>query len=92
MTIILHDPTAELSPTMRPRRKPPTSLDGKIVALFDIGKPRSNEFLDGLDAQMSERGVSTMRFAKPTNTRTAPIETLQAVAAEADVVVIALSD
>ena len=92
MTIILHDPTAELSPTLRPRRRPPTSLNGKTVALFDIGKPRSNEFLDGLEGLMSERGVKTARYGKPTNTRTAPRETLQAVATEADVVVVALSD
>ena len=92
MTIILHDPTAELSSTLRSRRTPPASLDGKIVALFDIGKPRSDEFLDSLEAVLSQRGVKTARYAKPTNTRTAPIETLQAVSSEADVVVIALSD
>lgn len=92
MTLVLHDPTGELSSTQRPRRKPPATLDGKIVALFDIGKPRSDEFLDSLEAHMSERGIGTARYAKPTNTRTAPIETLQAVATEADVVVLALSD
>ena len=92
MTIILHDPTAELSSTLRPRKTPPRSLEGKTVALFDIGKPRSDEFLDSLESLMSERGVTSKRYAKPTNTRTAPIETLQAVAAEADVVVVALSD
>ena len=92
MTVVLHDPTAELSPTQRPRRKPPASLDGKVVALFDIGKPRSDEFLDGLEGLMSERGVKIARFAKPTNTRTAPVETIQAIASDADVVVLALSD
>lgn len=92
MTIVLHDPTAELSSTMRPRREPPASLDGKVVALFDIGKPRSDEFLDALDTLMSARGIRTARYAKPTNTRTAPVETLQAIATEADVVVVALSD
>ena len=92
MTIILHDPPAALSSTLRPRQPPPRSLEGKTVALFDIGKPRSDEFLDSLESLMSERGVTSKRYAKPTNTRTAPIETLQAVAAEADVVVVALSD
>ena len=77
---------------MRPRRTPPACLDGKVVALFDIGKPRSDEFLDALDVLMSERGIKTARYAKPTNTRTAPIETLQGIAAVADVVVVALSD
>ena len=92
MTVTLHDPTAELASTQRPRRTPPQSLEGKVVALFDIGKPRSDEFLDSLDALIVERGVQTARFAKPTNTRTAPVEVLQAIAAEADVVVVALSD
>ena len=77
---------------MRPRRTPPDSLDDKIVALFDIGKPRSDEFLDALEVQMSQRGIKTARYAKPTNTRTSPIETLQAIAADADVVVVALAD
>ena len=92
MTIILHDPTAELSSSVRPRRTPPASLDDKVVALLDIGKPRSDEFLDGLEVLMAERNVRTKRYAKPTNTRTAPTATLQAIATEADVVVIALSD
>jgi len=92
MTLTLHDPTAELSSIQRARRTPPAALNGKTVALFDIGKTRSDEFLDSLEALMSQRGVKTARYAKPTNTRTAPIETLQAVATEADVVIVALSD
>ncbi len=92
MNMQLHDPTAELSPIRRPRRAPPESLDGKVVALFDIGKPRSDEFLDSLEKLLSERGVRTARYAKPTNVRTAPVDTLQAIATEADLVVAALSD
>jgi hypothetical protein len=92
MTVTLHDPTAELAPSQRPRRQPLDSLDGKIVALFDIGKPRSDEFLDSLEAEMSKRGIRTVRFGKPTNTRTAPVETLQAVATQAEAVVMAVSD
>ena len=92
MTIVLHDPTAELTSSIRPRLAPPASLDGKTVALLDIGKPRSDEFLDGLECLMAERSITTRRYAKPTNTRTAPIATLQAIASQADVVVIALSD
>ena len=92
MAVTLHDPTAELVSAQRPRRQPLESLDGKTVALFDIGKPRSDEFLDRLEAEMSKRGIRTARYGKPTNTRTASIETLQAVATQAEAVVLALSD
>ena len=92
MSLQLHDPTAELSPTRRPRRAPPKSLDGKVVALFDIGKTRGDEFLDYLEALLKQRGIKTARYAKPANVKTAPVETLQTVTTEADVVVAALSD
>ena len=39
----LRDPTAESSPVRRPRLVPPSSLDGKTVALMDIGKSRGAE-------------------------------------------------
>jgi hypothetical protein len=89
---VLYDPTAELTPTLRPRRVPPASLDGKTVALLDIGKTRSDEFLDHLQRLLDERGIQTARYAKSTNTRTAPVELLQTIAVEADVVVSALAD
>jgi hypothetical protein len=92
MSLQLHDPTSELSPTRRPRLTPPKSLDGKLVALFDIGKTRSDEFLDSLEILLTDCGVKTARYAKPTNAKTAPIETIQAVATEADLVVSALAD
>ena len=38
----MRDPTAETSPVKRPRRPPPTSIEGLTVALFDIGKTRSD--------------------------------------------------
>ena len=88
----LHDPTAELSPMQRPRCTPPASLDGKTVALLDIGKTRSDEFLTHLERLLTERGIKTARYAKPTNTRVAPTEILQKIAVEADVVVSALAD
>ena len=88
----LHDPTAELSPTMRPRRSPPESLEGRVVALQSIGKRFSAEFLDHVEARLNERGIQTMRTAKTTNARRAPVELLQKIATEADVVVQALAD
>jgi hypothetical protein len=88
----LRDPTAETSAIKRPRVKPPASLAGLTVGLFDIGKTRSNEFLDQVEKRLAQRGLKTRRYAKPTNAKVAPIEVMQQVVSEADAVLIALSD
>ncbi len=88
----LRDPTAETSAIKRPRVKPLASLDGRTVALFDIGKTRSDEFLDQVEKRFAEQGFRTRRYAKPTNAKVAPVEVIQKVATEADAVLIALSD
>ena len=88
----LRDPTAETSAIKRPRVQPPASLEGLTIALFDIGKTRSNEFLDQVEKRLAERGLKTKRYAKPTNAKVAPVEVMQQVVAEADAVLIALSD
>ena len=92
MTTVLHDPTSERSPLMRPRVAPPDSLDGKTVALFDLGKIRSDEFLDALEVRFVERGIQVLRAAKPTNATPAPPEIIQEVAHKAHVVVEAVAD
>ena len=88
----LRDPTAESSPVRRARLAPPLSLDGKVVALMDIGKARGAEFIDRLEGHFRQAGVATRRYRKPTNTKVAPVELLQKIAAEAQLAVIALSD
>lgn len=88
----LLDPTAETAPAIRPRRAPPPSLDGLTLGMLDIGKSRGSTFLDRLEAHFSERGITVKRYAKPTNTRTAPVDLAQTIAQEVDVVVDALSD
>ena len=92
MSSTLRDPTAETSPTRRARLAPPASLEGKTVALMDIGKSRGKEFLDRLEGHFKAAGVSTKRYAKPTNTKVAPVAVMQKIAAEAQLAVIALSD
>ncbi len=92
MATPLRDPTAEFTPLLRERQTPPESLDGKTIALLDIGKARSREFLDRLEQQFQEQGLLTRRYAKPTNTKVAPVDVVQKIATEADVVVSALSD
>ena len=91
-TTTLLDPTGEQSPLQRPRRTPHASLKGKTIALMDIGKTRSDEFLDYLEEALTREGLKTARFSKPTNTKVAPTETLQRIAEEADVLVEALAD
>ena len=88
----LRDPTAETSPTRRARQSPPPSLEGKTVALMDIGKSRGKEFIDRLEGHFKKAGIATKRYAKPTNTKVAPLAVMQQIAAEAQLAVIALSD
>jgi hypothetical protein len=90
--VVLRDPTAETSGAMRPRVPPPVTLAGVTVALLDIGKMRGDEFIDRLAILLTERAIATRRFRKTTNTRTAPVETLQEIATSCGAVVIALSD
>jgi RNase P protein component len=91
-TTTLRDPTAEAASVARARRMPPATLDGSTIGLMDIGKMRGDEFIDRLEQLFVADGRKVRRYRKPTNTRTAPVEMLQAIAAECDVVVIALSD
>lgn len=92
MTLLLRDPTAEISSELRPRHTPLESLDGKCVALLDIGKMRGDEFIDRLETLFKELGVATKRYKKPTNTRVAPTETIHDITLNCHAVVIALSD
>jgi hypothetical protein len=92
MTAWMRDPTAETSALQRSRRVPPPTLDGLTVGLFDIGKTRSDEFLDQVELRLQERGIRTRRYAKPTNAKVAPVDVIQRVVAEANVVLIGLSD
>lgn len=91
-TVTLHDPTSETAPATRPRCSPPASLDGRTVALFDIGKARADEFLDHLEKRLAARGIATARFAKPTNAKPATTAVLDSIASDAHVVVEALAD
>ena len=90
--IQLLDPTAETASVRRERCSPPPSLEGVTFGLLDIGKARGNTFLDRLESNFEGRGLAVKRYAKPTNTRTAPIDLAQTIAEEVDVVVDALSD
>ena len=91
-SVVLYDPTSEFTAATRTRRPPPDSLEGQVVALFDIGKIRSDEFLDHVATLLDARGVANFRIGKPTNAKTAPVDVLQQTASRASVVVMALAD
>ena len=89
---VLRDPTPELSSLLRARTTPPRTVQGKTVALMDIGKMRGDEFVDRLEQLFTQAGIATRRYKKPTNTRTAPVAMIQDISEHCDLVVIALSD
>ncbi len=86
------DPTAERQPVARSLAPRPAGLDGKVVGLLDISKPRGDVFLDRLETLLSERGVRTLRFRKPTFTKVAPVDLRHEIATKCDVVIEALAD
>ena len=91
MTTLL-DPTGERGSVDRPRAPRPPGLDGKIVALLDISKPRGEVFLDQLAARLVARGVTVRRYAKPTFTKPAPADLRRKIIEECDAVIEALAD
>ena len=91
MTVIL-DPTAERSPTIRPRLIRPERLDGLTIGILDIAKARGDIFLNRLAERLREQGHAVRQYAKPTNTRPAPLPLRQQMASEVNVVIEGLSD
>lgn len=89
---ILLDPTAENAPAQLARLARPDSLEGKVVGLLDISKPRGNVFLDRIEEQLAALGITVNRYSKPTFTRPAPTALKQQIAAEVDVLVEGLAD
>jgi hypothetical protein len=91
-TIILLDPTAERSPEFRQRLKRPKDLKGITIGLLNISKPRGDVFLDEVEKQLTERGLHTRRYQKPTFARVAPLELRQEIRSQCEVVIEALAD
>lgn len=68
------------------------ALDGKVVGLLDISKPRGDKFLDRLEERLVEKGATVKRFAKPTFTKPAPVDLRHEIATNCDAVIEALAD
>ena len=86
------DPTAERTPVDRSRAPRPASLEGRVVGLVDISKPRGDVFLDHLDGLLTDRGLRVLRFRKPTFAKVAPVDLRHEISTKCDVVVEALAD
>jgi hypothetical protein len=86
------DPTAESSPSTRPRLARPEQLEGLKVGLLDISKPRGDVFLDRLESLLSDRGIEVRRYMKPTVAKPAPVPLRQQIVGEVDVVIEGLAD
>lgn len=91
MTTLL-DPTGERSPGTRERAPRPGSLEGRTVGLLDITKARGDLYLDRLAELLEARGLTVLRFAKPTFTKPAPIDLRHEISTKCDVVIEALAD
>lgn len=89
---ILLDPTGELAPARREAQPRLAGLDGRTIGLLDISKPRGDVFLDHLEAKIRERGGEVIRYAKPTFTKTAPVDLRHEIATNCDAVIEALAD
>ncbi|CAN5483224.1 hypothetical protein BH18ACT1_BH18ACT1_00490 [soil metagenome] len=89
---VLLDPTGERRPAMRERVERPPSLEGRVVGLLDITKPRGDVFLDHLDGRLTAAGARVQRYAKPTFTKPAPVDLRHEITLTCDVVIEALAD
>ncbi len=68
------------------------TLDGKVVGLLDISKPRGDVFLNEVERQLQERGAEVRRFTKPTFTKPAPPDLRHEIAQQCDAAIEALAD
>ena len=62
------------------------------MALLDIGKERSDEFLDSIESMLTGRGLTVRRYAKPSPTTLSADYASADIATEADVVIESLAD
>jgi hypothetical protein len=92
MTKVVLDPTSESSPALRPAAPRVPSLDGRVVGLLDISKPRGDVFLDRLQERLVEAGARVQRYRKPTFTKPAPADLRADITEHCEVVIEALAD
>jgi hypothetical protein len=92
MTKVLLDPTGERSVPHRERLPRPRALNGQVIALLDISKPRGDVFLDRLEHLLVASGAQVRRYKKPTFTKPAPVDLRHEIATQCTLVIEALAD
>jgi alpha-galactosidase/6-phospho-beta-glucosidase family protein len=85
MNTVLRDPTNEAASSMRKSVAMPDDLSGKTIALLDISKERSDEFIDYLESRFTAQGMKIKRYRKASNSKPAAQDIVQAIVKEADV-------
>ena len=88
----LLDPTSELDPIFKKPLEKITAKPNITVGLIDISKAKGDVFLDRIEELFVQKGVQTKRYKKPTFARPAPINLIQKITSEVDVIVQALAD
>ncbi len=89
---VLLDPTGERRAAVRERVARPGTIDGAVIGLLDISKPRGRQFLDRLEELLVAEGASVRRYAKPTFTKPAPADLRYQISQECTLVIEALAD
>lgn len=92
MSTVLRDPTSEAPTSARKSVPMPDDLNGKTIALLDISKERSDEFIDYLESRFTAQGMKIERYRKASNSKPAAPDIVQSIVKEADVAVVALAD
>jgi hypothetical protein len=92
MTRVVLDPGNETLVAVRQLLPRPTTLDGRVVGLLDISKPRGDVFLDRLELRLAEVGAIVKRYRKPTFAKPAPVDLRHEIATQCEVVIEALAD
>lgn len=90
MTLTILDPTDES--TTSDRTLAERAALPRTIALLDISKYRGDVFLAELERQLSDRGIASLRLAKPTYTKPAPADLRREITTRCDAVIEALAD
>ncbi|MFC1491076.1 hypothetical protein ACFLQ0_00600 [Nitrospinota bacterium] len=86
---VIFDPTAPPRPRLERMAARPASLEGKVIGLLDIGKPKGDLFLEAVGEMLMENyGVrEAIYFKKPTHAKPALEALAEEIARRCDAVV-----
>jgi hypothetical protein len=90
----LYDPTAAPTSQATPLAARVSELQGKVIGMLDISKPKGDVFLDRLAERLTAQfqPAEIIRRSKPTFARPAPEEVRKELAQKCDLIIEALAD